>query len=232
MFSFQFDSHSNNFEERGATDLSSRPVAAKSVDMGSGHIFDATGKVWKQSDFLSRTKPPKAKMVQPDRICKLRDLVQVGRQCKKQTRTRFITSWKPRYIWITEDLLQLRWCHGKSRDLFDSDEHETMIDVCDIEAIRSVDGRSSACIELDIMDAMASRQFNAEKAKAANNDPNEVTDIHTKVLEKHVLKFDFTDARVRDEWHTALTSLCRQNLKYVLTWSDMDSLGVTWSHMN
>ena len=112
MFSFQSDSHSNNFEERGATDLSSRPVAAKTVDMGSGHIFDATGKVWKQSDFLSRTRPPKAKMVQPDRICKLRDLVQVGRQCKKQTRTRFITSWKPRYIWITEDLLQLRCTEG------------------------------------------------------------------------------------------------------------------------
>ena len=87
MFAFHADDEhtprsSDTGELKDVIDLASRPVGTGILDSGEGLVHDAHGTVWNVSDFQSRARPPKAKMIQPARIRALRDLLHTGRQCK------------------------------------------------------------------------------------------------------------------------------------------------------
>ena len=58
-----------------------------------------------------------------------------------------------------------------------------LVDVCDIDAIRCVDGRRSACIELDIVDAERSREVNAKAVQASEHHLDSTDHVPLKVLE-------------------------------------------------
>ena len=87
-----------------------------------------------------------------------------GFAASKRTRGRFFKKWKTRYVWVTEDLLYLRWCHGKSKDWRDSDENLTFVEVANIGNVETMDDSKLALYLID--DPDNDLCFNVGKDKA------------------------------------------------------------------
>jgi hypothetical protein len=78
-----------------------------------------------------------------------RRVLQRGLAASKQTHNRFVKSWKKRFLWVSEDLLFLRWCHGKKKDWQDSEDNVTFIEVANIGDIKAAGDHKFNVILID-----------------------------------------------------------------------------------
>ena len=83
----------------------------------------------------------------------------------KKTRSRFIKGWKKRYLWVSEDLLHVRWCHGKVKDWHDSDENLTHCEVANIGNIKVMNNATLALYLIDDPDHDLCFQVGKDKAQ-------------------------------------------------------------------
>ena len=129
-------------------DLSSRARDLKPEQ--DGKYKDSTGETWDASDAHSMRRNQKNNNYddvegtlthKPHSVEELDDrkFLQTGCAGTKKTRGRFIQCWKERFLWVSEDLLYIKWCHGKVKDWHDSDEHLTHCEVANIGNIKVMD---------------------------------------------------------------------------------------------
>jgi hypothetical protein len=63
-----------------------------------------------------------------------------GFAAKKRTRTRkFIQRWRPRYLWLSEDLQHIRWCKDDTKNLQQSDDGLSFVEIANLGNIESID---------------------------------------------------------------------------------------------
>ena len=86
---------------------------------------------------------------QTEKVINDRRLLQRGLAASKQTHNRFVKSWKKRFLWVSEDLLFLRWCHGKKKDWQDSEDNVTFIEVANIGDIKAAGDHKFNVILID-----------------------------------------------------------------------------------
>ena len=72
---------------------------------------------------------------------------------------------KKRYLWVSEDLLHLRWCHGKVKDWHDSDDNLTFCEVANIGNIKVMDNATLALYLIDDPDHDLCFQVGKDKAQ-------------------------------------------------------------------
>jgi hypothetical protein len=86
---------------------------------------------------------------QTEKVLFDRRVLQRGLAASKQTHNRFVKSWKKRFLWVSEDLLFLRWCHGKKKDWQDSEDNVTFIEVANIGDIKAAGDHKFNVILID-----------------------------------------------------------------------------------
>ncbi len=182
--------------------LSSR---ARALNVQKGDKVNIGGKVWDASDFHSVRNQHTEQVLDKDQEDQAtvddRRFLQRGCQVKKKTRKRLVTSFKSRYMWVSEDLLLLRWAHGTTRDVEDSDEGLLWVEVANIGDVQPVK-KKKLQFGLFLID-----------------DP------------KNALIFQAPTQAERDRFVQCIRRLCVGELNYKLLWDERDAgtrIAVHW----
>lgn len=134
-----------------------------------------------------------------------------GLKGKKRTRGRaFANTTKPKFIWVSENLRFLRWCHGAEKDLADSEQNETFIEIANIDSVKALDSNGRPIAKRNAIPIPASAKGPGSIQIFDISDPS------------RVLKFD-VGIQNRDPVAFALMRLCRGDLSYRLLWDERDA---------
>ena len=112
---------------------------------------------------------------------------------------------KSRFLWLTEDMLFLRWNHGSEKNLEESDEKETLVEVANIGDVGV---------------------FGKKKDKKPFR-----FRVHLIDDPERELIFDVDSAEIRDTWIRCIKRLALGELDYQLVWDQRDAgteISVHW----
>jgi flagellar motor protein MotB len=135
---------------------------------------------------------------EPKEIINSRRFLQKGQTVTKQTAGRFMKSWKKRYLWLSEDLLYLRWCKGMVKNWEESVDCLTFIEIADIDDIQVISDTKISIYWID------HHSENQSKNKGES------------------LYFNFGTVELASKWSSCLTELCHGKLDYSLLWDSRD----------
>ena len=115
---------------------------------------------------------------------------------------------KSRFLWLTENMLFLRWCHGKQKDLKNSKDKLTFVEVANISNVTYVHGHQRHRFQLDLItDPNHGLIFEAESRETCNRFVSCIKRLALGKLDYQLL-WDARDAgtkisvhwRAQDEW--------------------------------
>jgi hypothetical protein len=143
---------------------------------------------------------------EPQNIRDDRRTLQNGQDVKKRQRGG-MRRMKARFLWLTEDMLHMRWNHGHEKDKEGSDEKDTLVEVANIGDVSSV-----------------------VSAGKADKKPFRFR-VHLIDDPDRELIFDVDTAEIRDLWVRCIKRLALGELDYQLVWDQRDAgteISVHW----